>query len=75
MKEAAIGAVGQFIEVHGIIHYKAVSTFPHQIDVKKLEVLPDEEGLPSIFDLKGIAPGLTGGLSSEEFAQGLKDAE
>jgi hypothetical protein len=75
LKEAAIGAVGQFIEVHGIIHYKAVSTFPHQIDVKKLEVLPDEEELPSIFDLKGIAPGLTGGLSSEEFAQGLKDAE
>jgi hypothetical protein len=75
LKEAAIGAVGQFIEVHGIIHYKAVSTFPHQIDVKKLEVLPDEEELPSIFDLKGIAPGLTGGLSSEEFAQGLKDSK
>jgi len=75
LKESAIHAVGQFIEVHGIIHYKAVSTFPHQIDVKKLEVLPDEDELPSIFDLKGIAPNLTGGLSSEEFAQYLKNAE
>jgi hypothetical protein len=75
LKEAAIDALGQFVEIHGIIHYKSVSTFPHQIDVKKLEVLPDEEELPSIFDLKGIALGLTGSLSSEEFAQGLKDAE
>lgn len=75
LKESAIHAVGQYIEVHGIIHYKAVSTFPHQIDVKKLEVLPDEKELPSIFDLKGIAPNLTGGLSSEEFAQILKDAK
>lgn len=74
-KEAAIHAVGQFVEVHGIIHYKVVSTFPHQIDVKKLEVLPEEDELPSILDLRGIAPGLTGGLSSEEFAQNLKDAE
>lgn len=75
LKEAAIHAVGQFIEIHGIIHYKAVSTFPHQIDVKKLEILPDENELPSIFDLKGITPKLTGGLSSQEFVHGLRDEE
>jgi hypothetical protein len=75
LKETAIHAVGEFIEIHGIIHYKAVSTFPHQIDVKKLEVLPDENELPSILDLKGIAPNLTGGLSSEEFVHGLRDEE
>lgn len=75
LKDIAIGAVGQFIDVHGIMHYKSVSTFPHQIDVKKLEVLPNEDELPSIFDLRGIAPNLTGGLTSEDFAQGLKDAE
>jgi hypothetical protein len=75
LREAAIHAVGQIIEIHGIIHYKAVSTFPHQIDVKKLDVLPDERELPSILDLRGIAPGLTGGVSSEEFVRGLRDEE
>jgi len=74
LKDMAISAVGQFIEVHGVMHYKSVSSFPHQIDVKKLDVLPNEDELPSIFDLRGITPDLTGGLSSEEFVNSLKDA-
>ena len=75
LREVAIDAVGQFVQVHGIIHYKSIARYPHQINVKKMDILPREEDLPSIFDLKGIAPDLTGGLSSEEFVQSLKDAE
>ena len=75
LKDMAISAVGRFVEVHGIMRYKSVSTFPHQIDVKKLEVLPNEDELPSIFDLRGIAPDLTGSLTSEEFVRSLRDAK
>lgn len=43
------------------------------IRVKHLTVLSDEEELPSIDQMVGIAPGITGGFSTEEYMRRLRD--
>ena len=37
-------------------------------------MLPPAEELPTLSDLYGIAPGATGGMSSERFVRELRDA-
>lgn len=40
----------------------------------EVEVLPSTEPLPTLSDLFGIAPGATGGKSSEWFVRELRDS-
>lgn len=39
---------------------------------KKIKPSKKKDSLPTIFDLRGIAPNLTGGLSSEEFLRRVR---
>ena len=70
----AIKAVGHFVEVHGIIKYKQSAKFPHEIQVTRLQAFPDEDELPTLRDLKGIAPNATGAKASEVFIRDLRNA-
>ena len=38
-------------------------------------MLPEDDELPSLLDLRGTAPDITGDLSSEEFVRRLRSAE
>lgn len=62
-------ALGHGVFISGDFHYKAGDNTPYKIEVSKIELLPPEEDLPSLRDLEGIAPGLTGGKSSVEFVR------
>jgi hypothetical protein len=67
LMESAIGAVNKYITVFGKLRYRARSEYPHEIDVDRIEIHPPDEELPSFLELKGIAPDMTGGLTSEDF--------
>ncbi len=75
LKETAIKAVGRFIEVHGVLHYKKMSRFPYQIVVKDMDILPLEDELPTFDDLLGIVPNLTEGMASEDYVRKIRNEQ
>jgi hypothetical protein len=72
--EIALGAVGRFVEVRGALYRKRLARFPHRAEVKIIEVYPLEEELPTLEDLRGVAPGMTGDLPAEDFVRQIRDA-
>ncbi|TAL45149.1 MAG: hypothetical protein EPN89_12750 [Methylovulum sp.] len=74
LKGKAIEGLGKYVGVNGKLRYKQRDQFPNAINVSEIEVHPDESELPSIFDLRGIAKGATGDLSSEAFVRKIRNA-
>ncbi len=66
-------ALGKFVSVWGECSYRPAENTPYKINVRKMKVLPPSEELPSLWDLCGIAPGATGGKSSEQFVREQRD--
>ena len=71
----AVTGIGKNVNVEGRLKYKSKERYPRSIEVKNLEVYPNEDELPSIFELEGIAPNATGGLSSEDFVRRIRNEE
>jgi hypothetical protein len=68
----AISAVGRRVEVSGALHYRVGAIFPHQVAVTQIDAFPPDSELPDWEDLRGRAPDITGGLSSEAFVRELR---
>lgn len=73
LREDAMKAIDRSVSVFGECKYRLHANFPHHIKVQKMEILPDPSELPSLGDLRGIAPHMTGGKSPEEFVRELRD--
>ena len=71
--EDAKAAIGFQVAVSGLMKYRAKSDFPAEINADSIEVYPTEDKLPTMDDLRGIAPDATQGLPSEEFVRNLRD--
>jgi hypothetical protein len=69
-----IQGLGSMVSVSGLLRYKRRDNFPYAIDITALDIYPPEESLPTVFDLRGIAPDATGGVASEVFIRRLRDA-
>jgi len=75
LRGSVIAALDQYVSVRGVLRYKRLEDFPYAINADEIEILPPEDSLPSIFDLRGMTPDITGGLSTEEFIKGIRDGE
>lgn len=73
LREQAIAAIDNYVTVYGTVRYKAGDPYPFAVDATELTVNPRDADLPTMADLYGIAPNLTGGLSSEEFVRLARD--
>ena len=76
IKDDIIFCIGKYVEVFGeIIYNTPASAHPKSIKIDHIQVLYDgnENDLPSLKDLKGIAPDITGNLKSEEFVRKLRN--
>ncbi|TGO02296.1 hypothetical protein PN36_27270 [Candidatus Thiomargarita nelsonii] len=71
--QKAITAIDHYVNVVGQYKYKSGHPYPYYVNVTEIEIYPDENELPSLFDLHGIAPNATKGLSSEDFVRGIRD--
>jgi hypothetical protein len=69
IKREVINAIDRYVRVDGTLRYKGWAPYPHAIDVKTIEVLPSDEDLPTLGQLRGVAPDATGEMTSEEFVQ------
>ena len=68
------GALGSFVSVSGECFYRPDAPFPYKIKVQEMRILPPSSELPSLSELRGIAPEATGGKSSEHFVRELRDS-
>lgn len=70
----AIKSVDRYLNVTGRLKYHRKDHHPHAINVEKnhIEIYPEEEDLPTLYDLRGIAPNATGNESSEDFIKRLR---
>lgn len=73
LKEIVISAIDKYVRVYGDLRYKSRDNFPYALNVEDMEVIPDEDDLPSLFDLRGIAPQATGNLSSQDFINSIRN--
>ena len=71
--EKVRSALKRFVSVRGECFYRPEGAFPYKIDGWEMIVLPRSEELPSLSDLRGIAPDATGEKSSEQFVRDLRD--
>ena len=67
-------ALGSFVSVSGECFYRPDAPFPYKIKVQEMRILPPSSELPSLSELRGIAPEATGGKSSEQFVRELRDS-
>ncbi len=72
--EEAKQAIGRKVRVHGTVHYRELEDFPYRVDVSEIEVLAHDSELPTLMELYGIAPNITGPLTSEDFVGRLRRA-
>jgi hypothetical protein len=63
-----------YVTIEGRLRYKQMDRFPYAIDAKKIDVHEDDSALPTLHDLRGIAPNSTEGMSAEEFVRSLRNA-
>ena len=67
-------ALKQYTTVRGLMDYSENSPFPTRITVESIEINPPAADLPTLGDLRGIAPTLTEGLDSVEYVRQQRHA-
>jgi hypothetical protein len=73
-EESAIRGVKHFVRIRGMLRRKTNAPYPYSALIDSLEIMPSDSELPDFWDLRGIAPGLTGNQSSEDFVREIRDA-
>lgn len=70
-----IAAVGKYVIVEGSLRFKQWDLVPYAIeDVTRIEAY-DQASLPTLDDLRGMAPEALGSMTSEEFLDSLREKE
>lgn len=72
LEHLAVNSVTSWVTVTGYLTYKRRDAFPTQIKVQSMDVHPPSEDLPTLSDLRGVAPRATGRLKSETFVRKLR---
>jgi hypothetical protein len=68
-----LAAIDQHVLATGMVEYQYRDAFPHSMELRNIEVLPQGEAPPSLHELRGIAPNATGDESSEDFVRRIRD--
>jgi len=73
--ELALNSVGMYVTIEGEFKYREDDKFPFRADVRKLKIMPNEDELPTLYDLHGVLTDFPEGVSSEEFVRNMRDNE
>lgn len=71
--DTATSAIGRKISASGILKYRANAFLPFEIIVEDIEIFSADLDLPDFDDLRGKAPNIMGGKTSEEFISELRN--
>jgi len=75
LKNEVKQALYERVEVEGTLRYKSWDRFPYAINVKRIEIYPPDDKLPTFSELVGAIPDATQGLSPTQFIRKLRDEE
>jgi len=75
LEQEAVESLAHKVTVYGEMKYRPRDKFPHALNVDKIIVHPPDDELPKLGELRGIAPNMTGGMSSEDFVRTLRDGD
>lgn len=75
LKPRVIEAIDRYVTVSGILKFKAnvLDGLPHELLAHDIEIHPQENELPKLSSLLGIAPDATGDIVSEDFIRKQRD--
>jgi hypothetical protein len=68
MKEKVKEAVDRYVEISGVFYHKHGEDIPYQVDVKSIEIFPDEANLPTMEDIRGMVK-VRKGTSAEDLLE------
>lgn len=71
-RKSFAGAVDKYVTVYGRLRYKTWDKYPYEIIGDSITI-HDAESCPTLEDLKGISPGATGSLTTQEYIDRLGD--
>ncbi len=71
--EKVQSSLGAFVSVSGECFYRPDMVVPYNIEVQTMKVLPPTDKLPSLRDIYGMAPDLTGDKTSEQFVREIRN--
>lgn len=74
LMDCATAAIGRKVSVTGQLHYRAKAFCPSEIYVENIELFPIDSELPDCDDIRGVAPDITGGKSSEAYIAEMRNA-
>jgi hypothetical protein len=61
------------VTVTGKLYFRRDRAFPDKVEVEGMTIHPYDNNLPSLIDLRGLAPGCLGDLTANEFVHGLRN--
>jgi hypothetical protein len=73
IEDDVVRNLGRRVIVSGTVSYNERGE-PISVDVHHFRPLKEENDLPSVADMLGMAPDITGNLTTEEYIRQLRDA-
>ena len=71
--ETALSAAKRRVSITGLLRYRKLAPFPHQVQADDIEIYDPDSALPDFDDLRGIAPSATGEESAPDFIARFRD--
>ena len=71
MENELVPNLGSIVTVSGLVSYNATGE-PISVAVDRIRAFEEENTLPSIHDMIGLAPDITGELTTEEYIRELR---
>ena len=71
--ETALSAAKRRVSITGLLRYRKLAPFPHQVQANDIEIYDPDSTLPDFDDLRGIAPNATGEETAADFIARFRD--
>jgi hypothetical protein len=73
MVEQVRDALKQTVTVSGKMFYLPDAAYPHLVRTSAIEIHPDRGSLPTLLDIKGLAPDCTGGMPVLDYLRSIRN--
>lgn len=72
LRQTVISAIDSHVRVYGELRYKKRDNYPYAINVNEIEMLPNDDELPTLSSLRGMAVNQTG-MNANGLVRWLRD--
>jgi hypothetical protein len=73
--DIVLSAIRKRVTIFGLQSFRPDSAIPYQVRIESIEVLPPDEELPTLDDVRELGTWDTGGKSAVDFVRSLRDGD